>query len=347
MKILRRIFVDGLSGMTAGWFCTFVIGTILQQIANWAGGSPGGILQICAAALKVFAGAAIGAGIAYKLGESMLTASAAAAAGMIGAYSTQILNGSILTDGKILLDGPGQPLTAFVAAYIGIEIGRIVSGQMKPARFLAPFLTIIAGGGAGILISPYIEGFIGKIGKIIQWGTQQEPWLMGIVVAVFMGIVCTLPINPVAFASMLHLTGIAAGAAAVGCSAQMVGFAAAGLRENGVGGFLAQGIGTSMLQLTNILRRPWIWIPSIVSSAILGAVSAVLFKMPNSSLGAVMGTTGLSGAVSAYNMMEPGTGSAVLILIMYAAAPAILTYFIAEAMRRAGIIKNGDMKLDI
>lgn len=347
MKILRRIFVDGLSGMTAGWFCTFVIGTILQQTANWAGGSFGGILQVCAVALKVFAGAAIGAGIAYKLGESMLTASAGAAAGMIGAYSTQILNGSIVKDGKILLDGPGQPLTAFAAAYIGIEIGRIVSGQMKSAKFLAPFLTIIVGGGAGILISPYIEGLIGKIGKMIQWGTQQEPWLMGIVVAVLMGIVCTLPINPVSFASMLHLTGIAAGAAAVGCSAQMVGFAAAALRENGVGGFLAQGIGTSMLQLTNILRRPWIWIPSIVSSAILGAVSAVLLKLPNSSLGAVMGTTGLSGAISAYDMMEAGTGSAVLILIMYVAAPAILTYFIAEAMRRAGIIKNGDMKLDI
>lgn len=347
MKIVRRIFVDGLSGMTTGWFCTFVIGTILQQIGNWIGGDIGGMLQTGAAALKVFAGAAIGAGMAYKLGESALTASAAAAAGMIGAYSTQILDGSILTDGKIVLDGPGQPLTAFAAAYIGIEIGRIIAGQIRPARFLAPFLTIIIGGGAGILISPYIEGLIGEIGKMIQWGTQQEPWLMGIVVAVLMGIVCTLPVNPAAFASMLNLSGIAAGAAAIGCSAQMVGFAAAGLRENGIGGFLAQGIGTSMLQLPNILRRPWIWIPSIVSSGILGAVSTVLLKMPNSSLGAVMGTMGLSGAVSGYHMMEAGVGSAVLIFIMYAAAPAVLTYFIAEAMRRAGIIKNGDMKLDI
>ena len=347
MKIVRRIFVDGLSGMTTGWFCTFVIGTILQQIGNWIGGDAGGMLQTGAAALKVFAGAAIGAGMAYKLGESALTASAAAAAGMIGAYSTQILDGSILTDGKIVLDGPGQPLTAFAAAYIGIEIGRIIAGQIRPARFLAPFLTIIIGGGAGILISPYIEGLIEEIGKMIQWGTQQEPWLMGIVVAVLMGIVCTLPVNPAAVASMLNLSGIAAGAAAIGCSAQMVGFAAAGLRENGIGGFLAQGIGTSMLQLPNILRRPWIWIPSIVSSGILGAVSTVLLKMPNSSLGAVMGTMGLSGAVSGYHMMEEGVGSAVLIFIMYAAAPAVLTYFIAEAMRRAGIIKNGDMKLDI
>lgn len=347
MKIVRRIFVDGLSGMTIGWFCTFVIGTILQQIGNWIGGDAGGMLQTGAAALKVFAGAAIGAGMAYKLGESALTASAAAAAGMIGAYSTQILDGSILTDGKIVLDGPGQPLTAFAAAYIGIEIGRIIAGQIRPARFLAPFLTIIIGGGAGILISPYIEGLIGEIGKMIQWGTQQEPWLMGIVVAVLMGIVCTLPVNPAAVASMLNFSGIAAGAAAIGCSAQMVGFAAAGLRENGIGGFLAQGIGTSMLQLPNILRRPWIWIPSIVSSGILGAVSTVLLKMPNNSLGAVMGTMGLSGAVSGYHMMEEGVGSAVLIFIMYAAAPAVLTYFIAEAMRRAGIIKNGDMKLDI
>ncbi len=347
MKILKRIFTDGLSGMTTGWFCTFVAGTILQQIGSWIGGSAGGLLQTSGLVLKVFAGAAIGAGVSYKLGESAVITSAAAAAGMIGAYSTQIIDGSVIIDGMVCLNGPGQPLTAFVAAYVGIEIGRLVMGKVKSIRILAPFLTIIAGGGAGLIVSPYIEIFIGKIGDIIRWGTTQSPLIMGAVVAAVMGIACTLPINPIAFGAVLNLSGIAAGAAAAGCSAQMIGFAAAGLRENGIGGFLAQGIGTSMLQLPNIIRKPWIWIPSILSSAVLGAVSAAVLKMTNDAQGAVMGTSGLSGVISAYHAMGADAGAAVLVFVMYVAAPAVLTYFTAEAMRRAGVIKTGDMRLDI
>lgn len=348
MNMIKRIFKDGLNGMAVGWFCTFVFGTILTQIGNLIGGTTGALFGTAAAVLKVFAGAGIGAGIASKLGESVLISVSAAAAGMIGAYGTEVLNGSLINGEGILLEGPGQPLAAFAASYVGIELGRLLIGRTKLAVCLAPVVTILVGGAVGIFVSPYIEALMGEIAEIVRWGTRQSPLIMGAVVSVMAGIGCSLPIDPIAFGSSLSLSGVAAGAAAIGCSTQMIGFAAASFRENGIGGFLAQGIGTSMLQIPNIIRKPWIWLPTILSSAILGAVSATIFDLTNNSIGAVMGTTGLYAPMCALKTMGADGGTVILLIFfMYIAAPAVLTYLIAEGMRRIGIIKSGDMKLDI
>ena len=173
---------------------------------------------------------------------------------------------------------------------------------------------------------------------------------MGIIVSVLMGMALTLPISSAALGVILNLSGIAAGAATVGCCAQMIGFATASFRENGIGGLLAQGIGTSMLQVPNIVRKPLIWLPTIITSAILGPIPTVVLKMTNNAIGSGMGTAGLVGPIMAYKTMITNTSPTItilMILVMLIIAPAFLTYFISEAMRRKGLIKDGDMKLEI
>ena len=341
MKILKRIFIDGLSGMAIGLFATLIIGTILEQAGTIIGGDIGNMIVMVASIAKVLTGAGIGIGVASKLGESTLVCASAASAGMIGAFASGLLNGSVSSSGKILLSGPGEPLGAFVAAYIGIEIGRIFIGRTKLDIILTPLTTIVCGGIVGLTVGPYISDLMKQIGEMIRWGTEQQPFLMGIVVSVLMGMALTLPIS----------SGIAAGAATIGCCAQMIGFATASLRENGIGGLLAQGIGTSMLQVPNIVRKPLIWLPPIITSAILGPISTVVLKMTNNAIGSGMGTAGFVGPMMTYKTMTTGGTSAVtvivMILVMQIIAPAFLTYFISEAMRRAGLIKDGDMKLDI
>ena len=350
MKILKRIFIDGLSGMAIGLFATLIIGTILEQVGTFLGGDIGNMLVMVAAIAKTLTGAGIGVGVASKLGEEVLVCASAASAGMIGAFANGLLNGNIITDGKILLSGPGEPLGAFVAAYVGIELGRIFVGRTRLDIILTPLITIMGGGIIGLSVGPYISDLMKQIGELIQWGTEQQPLLMGIVVSVLMGMALTLPISSAALGVILNLSGIAAGAATVGCCAQMIGFAVASFRENGIGGFLAQGIGTSMLQVPNIVRKPLIFLPPILTSAILGPISTVILKMSNNAIGSGMGTAGLVGPIMTYKTMINGTPQMMLvamIVIMYFIAPAFITYFISETMRRKGWIKDGDMKLEI
>lgn len=351
MKFLKRIFIDGLSGMALGLFATLIIGTILEQIGSFVGGDIGNTITMIASIAKVLTGAGIGVGVASRFGETPLVTASAATAGMIGAFASKLLDGSVITKSGILFSGPGEPLGAFIAAYIGIELGRLLVGRTKLDIILTPMITILTGGFAGLVIGPYISEFMKQIGEMIQWGTKQQPFIMGIVVSVLMGMALTLPISSAALGVILNLSGIAAGAATVGCCAQMIGFAVASFRENKTGGLLAQGIGTSMLQMPNIVRKPWIWIPPILTSAILGPISTVVLKMTNNAIGSGMGTAGLVGPVMAYKtMLAEGASAgftAASILIMHIIAPAFLTYFISEAMRRAGIIKAGDMKLNI
>lgn len=350
MKLLKRIFIDGLSGMAIGLFATLIIGTILEQIGTFLGGNIGTMIVMVAGIAKVLTGAGIGAGVASKLGEETLVCASAASVGMIGAFATGLLNGSVISDGKIALSGPGEPLGAFVAAYVGIELGRIFVGRTKLDIILTPLITIVGGGIAGLTAGPYISNLMKQIGELIRWGTEQQPLLMGVVVSVLMGMALTLPISSAALGVILNLSGIAAGAATVGCCAQMIGFAVASFRENGIGGILAQGIGTSMLQVPNIVRKPLIWIPPILTSAILGPISTVILKMTNNAIGSGMGTAGLVGPIMTYKTMITTNSQLVtvgMILVMHFIAPAFLTYFISEAMRRKGWIKDGDMKLEI
>ena len=349
MKILKRIFIDGLSGMAIGLFATLIIGTILEQAGTIIGGDIGNMIVMVASIAKVLTGAGIGIGVASKLGESTLVCASAASAGMIGAFASGLLNGSVSSSGKILLSGPGEPLGAFVAAYIGIEIGRIFIGRTKLDIILTPLTTIVCGGIVGLTVGPYISDLMKQIGEMIRWGTEQQPFIMGIVVSVLMGMILTLPISSAALGVILNLSGLAAGAATVGCCCNMVGFAVASYRENKVGGLLAQGIGTSMLQVPNIVKKPVIWLPAIISSAILGPVGTMVLHMTNNATGSGMGTAGLVGQIMTWQtMIQTESAQMVLIkiLLIQIVLPAVVTLGISEFMRKKDWIKMGDMKLE-
>jgi len=189
------------------------------------------------------------------------------------------------------------------------------------------------------------------LGALVNWGTEQQPVLMGIVVAVIMGMILTLPISSAALGVMLNLSGLAAGAAVIGCSAQMVGFAVASFRENRTGGLLAQGLGTSMLQVPNIMKKPVIWLPPIIASAIMGPIGIALFGMTCNAVGSGMGTSGLVGQIMSFQTLTEGGASplmsVVLILVIHIILPAAITLGVSEGMRKIGWIKKGDMKLDL
>lgn len=349
-NVLNYIFVDGLSGMALGLFATLIIGTILEQIGGFIPGVIGSYIVLVAAIAKSLTGAGIGVGMAFKYKMSPLVGVSAAVAGMVGAFASKILAGSVVTGAGVLYTGPGDPLSAFIAAFIAIQAGSLISGKTKLDIILTPALSIIAGSAAGIFIGPPATKVTTYIGEIINWGMERQPVVMGIVVSVVMGICLTLPISSAAIGIILGLSGIAGGAAVVGCSAQMVGFAVASYRENKVGGLIAQGVGTSMLQMPNIVRHPQIWIPPIITGAILGPISSALLRMECHASGSGMGTSGLVGQFMTYAAMtESGVSPAVTvieIIVMHFIAPALITLAISEFMRKKKWISFGDMKLE-
>lgn len=347
-RILDRIFVDGLSGMAQGLFATLIIGTIIQQIGTYTGGEIGNVIYMVGKVAAGLTGAGIGAGVARKLDAGHLVVVSAAVTGMIGAFAGNMMSGQLFADGNLVLSGPGEPLGAFVAAYLAVAVGSLISGKTKLDIILTPLLCISAGAAAGIVVGPPISRFMAWLGSLINWGTEQQPFLMGIVVSVLMGMILTLPISSAALGVILNLSGLAAGAATIGCCCNMIGFAVASWRENKFGGFLAQGLGTSMLQVPNIVRHPLIWLPAILSSAILGPVGTMLFHMTNNATGSGMGTAGLVGPLMTWQVMSPTEDPAMLmlkIILIQFVLPAAVTLLISEFMRKQRWIKPGDMKL--
>ena len=225
------------------------------------------------------------------------------------------------------------------------EFGKAISKETRIDIILTPLVTIMVGYMVGKFIGPPIDAFMTGLGEVINWSTTQQPFVMGIIVAVLMGWALTAPISSVAIAIMLSLDGLAAGAAVIGCSAQMVGFAVSSYRENGVGGLLAQGIGTSMLQVANILRRPLIMIPPTVASIIMAPIGTVWLEMMNNSSGAGMGTSGFVGQVMAFQTMGFTFSVFLQVLLVHIIGPAIVSLFVSEWMRKKGWIKYGDLEL--
>ena len=349
-KLLNRIFIDGLTGMAQGLFATLIVGTIIQQIGTLIGGNLGDMIFLLGKVAAAFTGAGIGVGVAYRFKESPLVVISAAIAGMIGAFASKLLAGAVLVDGAIVLAGPGEPLGAFLATYVGIEVGHLVSGKTKVDILVTPIMTIGAGSLVGLILGPPISEFMLALGELINWGTEQQPFLMGIIVSVLMGMILTLPISSAALGVILNLSGLAAGAATVGCCCNMVGFAVASYRENKFGGLVAQGIGTSMLQVPNIVRKPIIWLPAILSSAILGPVGTVVLGMTNNATGSGMGTAGLVGQIMTWQTMIATEAPSVVlfkIILIQIVLPAIVTLLISEFMRKKKWIKFGDMKLEL
>ncbi|MBP5304145.1 MAG: PTS sugar transporter subunit IIC [Clostridia bacterium] len=355
--IFYHIFIDGFSGMASGLFATLIVGTILALIADLIGDIPvawcgvvSDFVRIMANVAKAVMGAGIGVGVAKKYKASDLVTVSAAVAGMVGAFASQLLAGTAFDGNLATLKIPGEPLGAFVAAFVAIEVGMLVSGKTKVDILVTPIVSIASGSVIGLFVGAPISTFMTYIGKLVCLFTEEQPFMMGIVVAVVMGMVLTLPISSAALAIMLGLTGITGGAAAVGCSAQMIGFAVSSYRENKMGGLVAQGVGTSMLQVPNIFKRPLIWVPPTLTAAILGPISTCVFHLVNNPSGAGMGTSGLVGPIMGYQEMTNAGISpwvAILeILVMYILLPAALSLGISEGMRKFGWIKAGDMKLD-
>lgn len=342
-KYLNRIFIDGLSGMAYGLFSTLIIGTIICQIGSFIGDNAvGAYITAMGNVAKTVTGAGIGVGVACKLKSTPLTTVSAAVAGLVGAFPNVSLE-------AFKVGSPGEPLGAFIAAYIAIEIGALVAGKTKVDIIVTPLCCILAGAAAGYFVGPYITTAMKWIGALVNINVEKSPIIGGIVVSVVMGIVLTLPISSAAVGISMGLTGLAAGAATIGCCCNMVGFAVISYRENKVSGLIAQGLGTSMLQIPNIVRNPLIWLPSIISSAILGPISSAVLKMVSNPVGSGMGSAGLVGQFMSYSSMTAvGTSSAVAIIeiiVMQFVLPAVICLAISEGMRKLKLIKSGDLKL--
>lgn len=350
-KLFNHIFIDGLTGMAWGLFSTLIIGLIIEQIGKLIGNNQiGNMLILIGKVCASLTGTGIGIGVAVKYKASPFVTISAAMAGLIGAFASKILAGSVYVNGSIVLTGPGEPMGAFIASLVGIEIGKLITGKTKVDIILVPLATILTGGAIGLLVGPAISNFMALLGNMINWAVEKQPFIMGILVSAIMGMILTLPISSAAISIILNLNGLAAGAATVGCCANMIGFAIASYKENKVGGLLSQGIGTSMLQVPNIMRKPVIWLPAIIASAILGPVSTIVFHMTNNASGAGMGTSGFVGQFMTWQTMA-GTESPITLIIKIALLhfilPGVIAWAVSYFMRRKGIIKDGDMKLEL
>jgi len=349
--LFNHICIDSLTGMAWGLFSTLIIGLIIEQIGKLVGdNSIGNLLIVIGKICAALTGAGIGAGVAIKNKATPFVTISASIAGLIGAFASKILTNSVFVNSSIVLTGPGEPMGAFLASYIGMEIGKLVTGRTKVDIIIVPITTIIAGGAVGLLLGPAISSFMATLGNLINWSVERQPLIMGILVSVIMGMILTLPISSAALAIILNLNGLAAGAATVGCCANMIGFAVASYKENKTAGLLSQGLGTSMLQVPNIMKKPIIWLPAIIASAILGPISTLVFKMTNNPSGAGMGTAGLVGQFMTWQTMS-GTETPVIlitkILLLHFILPAIIAGLVSFIMRKKGLIKEGDMKLEL
>ena len=338
--ILSRLFktyvVDALSHMAMGLFSSLIIGLIIKQLSLIKG------LELLApiatiAQLDLVVGGAIGLAIALGLKRDPLVTISAVAVGALG-----------YTLGGPVGDVGGNPIGAYLAAVVAIEAASIVSKRTPIDIIVTPLVALVVGG----LVAQYccvpIGEWVMQLGEIINRATELNPFAMGVVVAVSVGCILTLPISSAALCISIGISGLAAGAATAGCCAQMVGFAVISYKENGFGGFVSQGLGTSMLQIGNIVRKPIVWLAPTLSSAILGPISTCILRMTNNAAGAGMGTSGLVGPIGCWDTMSPTTDHILLlaeIVGMYFIAPAILSLIIHFAMKRAGWVKEGDLKL--
>ncbi|MDO4799238.1 MAG: PTS sugar transporter subunit IIC [Bacillota bacterium] len=341
MASLQKYLVKTLNGMAIGLFASLIIGLILKQIGQLAGISH--IITFGTVA-QYLMGPAIGAATANSVKAPPLGIFACVAVGAIGAGSISI------GDGGAAIIRIGEPLGAFVAALAAAEVSKLIAGKTKLDILLVPAITILVGGFIGFFLSPYIAEFMKSVGAFINFATELQPIPMGIIISVVMGVILTLPISSAAIAISLGLSGLAGGASLVGCCCQMIGFAVISHRVNGVGGTIAQGLGTSMLQIPNIIKNPRIWIPAIFASAVLGPIATTIGAIQSNSIGAGMGTSGLVGQFGAYAAMIPHMRLEEFLIrigLMNFLLPAFLAYGCFRVMEKAGWIKSNDLKIDL
>ncbi len=336
----KRYFIDAMGAMASGLFASLLIGTIIATLGQQLGIQ---VLIDMGTFAKGVSGPAMAVAIAYALKAPNLV------------LFSMLAVGSAANS----LGGAGGPLAVLVIAIVATELGKAVSKETKVDILVTPLVTI----GVGVLLADAIAPAIGlaasSVGQLIMWATELHPFMMGMLVSIIVGIALTLPISSAAICAALSLTGLAGGAAVAGCCAQMVGFAVMSFKENKVGGLISQGIGTSMLQMGNIVKNPKIWIAPILTSAITGPVATCIFKMEmnGEAISSGMGTCGLVGQIGVYtgwlNDIAAGTKASItgfdwlgLILVCFV-LPAILTWVFGEIFRKIGWIKENDLKLDV
>ena len=336
----QKYLIDAMSAMASGLFASLLIGTIIATLGQQLGVQ---VLIDMGTFAKGVAGPAMAVAIAYALKAPNLVLFSMLA---VGSASNS-------------LGGAGGPLAVFVIAIIATEIGKLVSKETKIDILVTPLVTIATGVLLAMGIAPTIGSAASSVGRLIMWATELHPFMMGVLVSVIVGIVLTLPISSAAICAALSLTGLAGGAAVAGCSAQMVGFAVMSFKENKFGGLISQGIGTSMLQMGNIVKNPKIWIAPILTSAITGPIATCVFhiNMNGEAIASGMGTCGFVGQIGVYtgwlNDIASGAKGAITamdwigLILVSIVLPAILTYIFGTILRKIGWIKENDLKLDV
>lgn len=328
-RLFKKYIVEALSFMALGLFCSLILGLIVGQLSKIPFLDFLSFVSEALQASSPLVGACIGLAIAIGLKSPLLVSISSAIVGALG-YKF------------------GGPVGAYLAVIIGSEIGSKVSKKTPVDIIITPFVTIVSGGLFAKYCCSPINDLMLQLGTLINNATMLSPFFMGIAVAVLVGCILTLPISSAALCIMLGIDGLAAGAATAGCCAQMIGFAVISYSDNGIGGLLSQGLGTSMLQIGNIARKPVIWLAPTLASAILGPVSTMWLHMTNNALGAGMGTSGLVGPLAAYATMSPSDGHTALIIkiiILYFVAPALISLAFHILIKKMGWIRPGDMKL--
>lgn len=340
----KRYFIDAMSAMALGLFATLLMGTILDTLADVIFGSTAteDFLHQISAKCSAATGMAIGVAVANALKAPPLVMFSCAVVGSIG-YSM----GASIAVGDAIINYTAGPAGAYIAAIVAAELGKIVSKETKVDILVTPTVTVLTGYGISVLVCPAVAYVMYYLGDFIKSATEYQPLLMGIILAVVVGMILTLPISSAAICAMIGISGIAGGAAAVGCCAQMVGFAVISFRENKWGGVVAQGLGTSMLQMGNICKRPAIWIAPTLAAAVCGPISTLVFKLTCTGVSAGMGTCGLVGPIGIISSMGADTNSIVGTVLCCLVLPVVLSLVFNEILRKAGLVKTGDMKLDL
>ena len=334
----KRYGIDALGAMAQGLFCSLLIGTIINTLGTQLGipyfNTVGG-----------YATAMSGPAMAVAIGSAL--------------HCPPLVLFSLIAVGNAAngLGGAGGPLAVLIIAIIAAECGKAISKETKIDILVTPLVTIFLGVSLSAVFAPAIGQAASSVGQLIMWATEQQPFLMGILVSVIVGIALTLPISSAAICAALSLTGLAGGAAVAGCCAQMIGFAVMSYPENKVGGLISQGLGTSMLQMGNIVKNPRIWIPAIVTSAITGPIATCVFhlEMNGAAVSSGMGTCGLVGQIGVYtgwvNDIANGTKASITpldwagLLVICFVLPAVLCPIFTVILKKMGWIKDGDLKL--
>ncbi len=329
-KYLKRYFVDAMSAMALGLFASLIVGLIISQISKISFLSFLADYTSVLSASSPVVGGAIGCAVAWGLKHKPLVIFSCVAVGAYG-YAA------------------GGPAGAFIATVVAAELTGLIAGKTKIDIVVTPIVAIISGGLVSSFVGPWVSKLMNGVGALIMNATEMHPFPMGIIVSVVVGLALTAPISSAALCIMLGLDGLAAGAAAVGCCAQMVGFAVTSFEANGFGGLVSQGLGTSMLQFGNIMRRPQILLAPTLAGAVLGPISTCLLKMTNTPEGAGMGTSGLVGQFGAFSAMNADKGAlltVVQILLMHFVAPALLSFLFHLLFKKIGLVKDEYLRLE-